>query len=108
MSEQTISCKPVNPSRKIQVGFYDVGKTIGRGNFAVVKLAQHRITKTEVNIQDKFFENNYMICLFIKVAMKIIDKTKMSQSILEKTNREICILKMLNHKHVVRLYQVHF
>ena len=30
------------------VGFYEIERTIGRGNFAVVKLARHRITKTEV------------------------------------------------------------
>lgn len=34
----------------IRVGFYDIEKTIGKGNFAVVKLARHRITKTEVCI----------------------------------------------------------
>lgn len=32
----------------VRVGFYDIEKTIGKGNFAVVKLARHRITKTEV------------------------------------------------------------
>lgn len=32
----------------IRVGFYDIEKTIGKGNFAVVKLARHRITKNEV------------------------------------------------------------
>ena len=35
-------------SNPIRVGFYDIERTIGRGNFAVVKLAKHRITKTEV------------------------------------------------------------
>lgn len=34
----------------IRVGFYDIERTIGKGNFAVVKLARHRITKTEVSI----------------------------------------------------------
>lgn len=33
---------------QIRVGFYDIERTIGKGNFAVVKLAKHRITKTEV------------------------------------------------------------
>lgn len=32
----------------IRVGFYDIERTIGKGNFAVVKLAKHRITKNEV------------------------------------------------------------
>lgn len=35
----------------IRVGFYDIERTIGKGNFAVVKLARHRITKTEVCCQ---------------------------------------------------------
>lgn len=35
----------------IRVGFYDIERTIGKGNFAVVKLARHRITKTEVRKQ---------------------------------------------------------
>lgn len=33
----------------VKVGFYEVESTIGKGNYAVVKLARHRITKTEVN-----------------------------------------------------------
>lgn len=33
----------------IRVGFYNIERTIGKGNFAVVKLAVHRITKTEVS-----------------------------------------------------------
>lgn len=32
----------------VRVGFYDIDRTIGKGNFAVVKLARHRITKNEV------------------------------------------------------------
>ncbi len=37
-------------SAGIRVGFYEILRTIGKGNFAVVKLAKHRITKTEVNM----------------------------------------------------------
>jgi serine/threonine-protein kinase SIK2 len=33
----------------VRVGFYDIERTIGKGNFAVVKLGRHRITKTEVS-----------------------------------------------------------
>lgn len=38
----------------IRVGFYDIERTIGKGNFAVVKLARHRITKTEVRMSSLF------------------------------------------------------
>jgi hypothetical protein len=39
----------------IRVGFYEIEKTIGKGNFAVVKLARHRVTKNEVS--QLFFNN---------------------------------------------------
>lgn len=37
----------------IRVGFYDIERTIGKGNFAVVKLARHRITKNEVSANSR-------------------------------------------------------
>lgn len=40
----------------IRVGFYDIERTIGKGNFAVVKLARHRITKTEVSSKPRTSE----------------------------------------------------
>lgn len=40
--------------RAIKVGFYDIEKTIGKGNFAVVKLARHRVTKSQVS-ESKLF-----------------------------------------------------
>lgn len=43
--------------KQIRVGFYDIEGTIGKGNFAVVKLARHRITKTEVNKNKILFIN---------------------------------------------------
>ena len=43
------------PGSPLRVGFYEIERTIGRGNFAVVKLAKHRITKTEVDIQTNLF-----------------------------------------------------
>lgn len=39
----------LKPKVPIRVGFYDIERTIGKGNFAVVKLAKHRITKNEVS-----------------------------------------------------------
>lgn len=41
---------PTQGKKQIRVGFYDIEGTIGKGNFAVVKLARHRITKTEVRV----------------------------------------------------------
>ncbi|BFZ25443.1 hypothetical protein BsWGS_28482 [Bradybaena similaris] len=72
---------------QIRVGFYDVERTVGKGNFAVVKLARHRITKTEV-------------------AIKIIDKTQLDEVNLKKVYREVQIMKLISHQHIIKLYQV--
>uniref|UniRef100_T1JFK1 non-specific serine/threonine protein kinase n=1 Tax=Strigamia maritima TaxID=126957 RepID=T1JFK1_STRMM len=71
----------------VTVGYYELGGTIGKGNFAVVKLATHTITRT-------------------KVAIKIIDKTQLDEDNLKKIFREIQIMKLLRHPHIIRLYQV--
>ncbi|XP_070263211.1 serine/threonine-protein kinase SIK1 [Myotis yumanensis] len=75
------------PQKPLRVGFYDIERTLGKGNFAVVKLARHRVTKTQV-------------------AIKIIDKTRLDSSNLEKIYREVQIMKLLNHPHIIKLYQV--
>ncbi|KAI1306050.1 Serine/threonine-protein kinase SIK3 [Halotydeus destructor] len=72
----------------VRIGYYDVIKTIGKGNFAVVKLAKNTITNT-------------------KVAIKIIDKTCLDKENLRKIWREIEIMKKIKkHNNILRLYQV--
>jgi len=38
-------------SAPVQIGYYQIERTIGKGNFAVVKLATHIVTKTKVTIR---------------------------------------------------------
>ncbi|XP_031428111.1 serine/threonine-protein kinase MARK2 isoform X8 [Clupea harengus] len=70
-----------------QVGNYRLFKTIGKGNFAKVKLARHTLTGKEV-------------------AVKIIDKTQLNSSSLQKLFREVRIMKQLNHPNIVKLFEV--
>ncbi|KAJ6654216.1 hypothetical protein lerEdw1_007313 [Lerista edwardsae] len=69
------------------IGNYRLLKTIGKGNFAKVKLARHVLTGKEV-------------------AVKIIDKTQLNSSSLQKLFREVRIMKVLNHPNVVKLFEV--
>jgi len=69
------------------IGKYRLLKTIGKGNFAKVKLARHVLTGREV-------------------AIKVIDKKTMNQSSLNKLFREVRIMKMLHHPNVVQLFEV--
>uniref|UniRef100_UPI00358F449C serine/threonine-protein kinase SIK3-like isoform X2 n=1 Tax=Myxine glutinosa TaxID=7769 RepID=UPI00358F449C len=71
----------------LRVGCYSMDKTIGKGNFAVVKLATHVPTGW-------------------KVAIKIIDKRRLDEENLKKIFREVQVMKMLKHPHIIQLYQV--
>ena len=42
-----------------------------------------------------------------KVAIKIINKEKLSESVLTKVEREIAIMKLIEHPHVLGLYDVY-
>lgn len=44
--------------------------------------------------------------MYFQVAIKIIDKTRLNPSNLEKIYREVQIMKLLNHPHIIKLYQV--
>lgn len=67
---------------------YRLGKTLGIGAFGKVKLAHHVITGQ-------------------KVAVKILNKGKIKHmDMAEKVRREINILKMCTHPHIIRLYEV--
>lgn len=41
-----------------------------------------------------------------QVAIKIVDKRSMDEANLKKIYREIQILKLLRHQHIIELYQV--
>ena len=43
-----------------------------------------------------------------QVAVKIIDKSQLDQDNLKKIFREVQVMKMLDHSHIIKLYQVRF
>uniref|UniRef100_A0A8C7FM66 non-specific serine/threonine protein kinase n=1 Tax=Oncorhynchus kisutch TaxID=8019 RepID=A0A8C7FM66_ONCKI len=77
------SCSDEQP----HIGNYRLLKTIGKGNFAKVKLARHILTGKEV-------------------AIKIIDKNQLNPTSLQKLFREVRIMKGLNHPNIVQLFEV--
>uniref|UniRef100_A0A8D0Q3B2 non-specific serine/threonine protein kinase n=1 Tax=Sus scrofa TaxID=9823 RepID=A0A8D0Q3B2_PIG len=42
-----------------------------------------------------------------KVAVKIVNREKLSESVLMKVEREIAILKLIEHPHVLKLHDVY-
>uniref|UniRef100_A0A673ZQY1 non-specific serine/threonine protein kinase n=1 Tax=Salmo trutta TaxID=8032 RepID=A0A673ZQY1_SALTR len=48
----------------------------------------------------------YLSTQCISVAIKIVDKTQLDDENLKKIFREVQIMKMLRHPHIIRLYQV--
>uniref|UniRef100_A0A8C8STV0 BR serine/threonine kinase 1 n=1 Tax=Pelusios castaneus TaxID=367368 RepID=A0A8C8STV0_9SAUR len=70
------------------VGPYRLEKTLGKGQTGLVKLGIHCITGQ-------------------KVAIKIVNREKLSESVLMKVEREIAILKLIEHPHVLKLHDVY-
>ncbi|XP_038987681.1 CBL-interacting protein kinase 8-like isoform X4 [Phoenix dactylifera] len=71
-----------------KVGKYEVGRTIGAGTFAKVKFAQNTESGESV-------------------AMKVLDRaTIIKHKMVDQIKREIFIMKLVRHPHVVRLYEV--
>uniref|UniRef100_A0AAQ5YFP6 Protein kinase domain-containing protein n=1 Tax=Amphiprion ocellaris TaxID=80972 RepID=A0AAQ5YFP6_AMPOC len=70
------------------VGPYRLEKTLGKGQTGLVKLGVHCITGQ-------------------KVAIKIVNREKLSESVLMKVEREIAILKLIEHPHVLKLHDVY-
>ncbi|KAF5904039.1 SNF-related serine/threonine-protein kinase-like, partial [Clarias magur] len=68
-------------------GLYELDRTLGKGHFAVVKLARHVFTRQ-------------------LVAVKIIDKTKLDSLATGHLLQEVCCMKLVQHPNVVRLYEV--
>ncbi|XP_024980723.1 SNF1-related protein kinase catalytic subunit alpha KIN10-like isoform X1 [Cynara cardunculus var. scolymus] len=66
---------------------YRLGKTLGIGAFGKVKAAQHILTG-------------------VKVAIKILARQSFHDYAAEKVRREINIMRLLSHPHIVRLYEV--
>ncbi|KAF8568268.1 hypothetical protein P879_05703 [Paragonimus westermani] len=94
-STKTVLVNPPGPSElptlvapvqvKNNVGKYRLLRTIGKGNFAKVKLAIHMATGVEV-------------------AIKIINKTMMDGTLLKRLKREITIMKITNHPNIGEIF----
>ncbi|CAN1143604.1 SNF1-related protein kinase catalytic subunit alpha KIN10 [Linum perenne] len=77
-----------NSSVDMFLSNYKLGKTLGIGSFGKVKIAEHALTGH-------------------KVAIKILNRRKIkNMEMEEKVRREIKILRLFMHPHIIRLYEV--
>merc|ERR1719313_1249920 len=72
----------------MSIGHYILGKTIGEGTFGVVRLGTHILTGE-------------------KVAVKVLEKERIREvADVERVARELRILKLMRHPHIVQLYEI--
>lgn len=88
------ACSDVDDERYLKelalgkrIGFYRVRGELGSGNFSRVKMGIHVLTKD-------------------KVAIKILDKTKLDGKTQRLLSREISSMENLHHPNVIRLFEV--
>ncbi|KAF1870357.1 hypothetical protein Lal_00003563 [Lupinus albus] len=75
-------------SGRTRVGKYELGRTLGEGNFAKVKFAKHVETGDNV-------------------AIKILDKEKvLKHKMIGQIKREISTMKLIRHPNVIRMHEV--
>ncbi|XP_073975379.1 serine/threonine-protein kinase NIM1-like isoform X2 [Rhodnius prolixus] len=70
-----------------RVALYKVQGELGRGNFSTVKLGVHELTKE-------------------RVAIKILDKSKLTPKARKMLVREISSMEAVHHKNIIRLFEV--
>lgn len=77
----------VNKSNVLH-GKYELGRLLGIGNFAKVYQSKNIVTGE-------------------LVAMKVVSKEKLIQAgMTEQLKREICVMKLVNHPNIVKIYEV--
>lgn len=76
-------------SQHVDLGNYILLQTIGQGNFSKVKLAEHKETHQ-------------------RYAVKIIKKSKLDENpdMASKIHREIALMKLLEHPHIIKLVEI--
>lgn len=67
---------------------YEIHKSIGEGTFGKVKLGYHKATRE-------------------KVAIKVLEKARIvDEADIQRVIRELQILKMIRHPHIIQLYEI--
>ncbi|XP_050432903.1 serine/threonine-protein kinase NIM1-like isoform X2 [Adelges cooleyi] len=70
-----------------RIGLYKLSGELGKGNFSQVKTGYHELTKE-------------------RVAVKILDKTKLTAKAKKMLSREISVMESIHHQNVIRLFEV--
>lgn len=73
---------------EFEISYYIIGAAVGSGTFGEVKLGKHILTGE-------------------KVAVKKLEKDKIKDMAdVERVAREIHILKLIRHPHIIQLYEI--
>lgn len=89
-----------------RVRFYQIKGTLGTGNFSKVRLGVHLLTKGTSMCYFFISIIIYYIYVTEKVAIKIIDKSRLDERTRKLLSQEILCMERLEHPNIIRLYEV--
>ncbi|KAI0419039.1 hypothetical protein F5X98DRAFT_362741 [Xylaria grammica] len=97
-------------NRKTHIGPWQLGKTLGKGSAARVRLARHHTTQDIVAVKILAKNSNQMTAAGSMAELDKWDRTRdefhsqrhMPLSI----EREVAILKLIDHPHIVKLHDI--
>jgi serine/threonine-protein kinase HSL1 (negative regulator of Swe1 kinase) len=109
ISTTSTNASSINRRRKTHIGPWQLGKTIGRGGCSRVRLVRHSGTGQYgaakiISKADAEKTRALSLANLIKSAEQ--EPTSGGKVIPFGLEREICIMKLLNHPNIVRLYDI--
>ncbi|KAI1811073.1 hypothetical protein GGS20DRAFT_137239 [Poronia punctata] len=110
ISQLSASSGASSGNRKTHIGPWQLGKTLGKGSAARVRLARHRATQDTVAV--KILAKN-MTQLTAAGSMAELDKWDRTRDEFNSQRqmplsieREVAILKLINHPNIVKLHDI--
>ena len=111
VSHDSTSSNRSRKSYKTHIGPWQLGKTLGKGSSARVRLCRHNITGQLaavkiVNRRMAYLVQDSSLAALSKEDTSIPDQMNGEMRVPMAIEREVAILKLIEHPHIMKLYDI--